>query len=109
MMPQDFLVHLEQVSILNLIQLPCVRMVDQLDGTFAEVRGSCRPLVFGFVPVALSLVIASQDVEAHFDVSKPLMNVGIWSPLTETWIIMILEDSFKSENGTLQLFDDLEK
>src|SRR3984957_15122254 len=109
MILQDLLIHLEQVSILNLIQLPCVRMVDQLDRTSAEARGRCRPLVFGFVLVTFSLTIASQDVEAHFDVSKPLINVGIWSPLTEAWIIMLFEDSFKSKDGILQLFDDLEK
>jgi len=109
MMLQDLLIHLEQVSILNLIQLPCVRVVDQLDRTSAEVRGRCRPLVFGFVQVAFSLMVASQHVEAHFDVLKPLKNVGIWSFLAEASIIMLLEDSFKSDNGILQLFDDLEK
>src|ERR1700722_11786395 len=109
MILQDLLIHLEQVSILNLIQLPCVRMVDQLDRTSAEARERCRPLFFGFVLVAFSLTVASQDVEAHFDVSKPLINVGIWSSLAEAWIVMLLEDSFKSENGILQLFDDLEK
>ena len=109
MMPQDLLIHLEQVPLLNLIQLPCVRVVDQLDRTSAEVRGRCRPLVFGFVLVAFSLTVASQYVKAYFDISKPLINEGIWSSLAEAWIIMLLEDSFKSENGILQLFDDLEK
>jgi hypothetical protein len=109
MMPQDLLIHLEQVSILNLIQLSCVRVVDQLDRPWAEARGDCRPLVFGFVQVAFSLTVASQDVEAPFDVSKTLINVRIWSSLTQAWIIMLLEDSFKSVNGILQLFDDLEK
>jgi len=109
MMPQDLLIHLEQVSILNLFQLPCVRVVDQLDRTSAEARGRCRPLVFGFVQVALSLMVASHHVKAYFDVSKPFINVGVWRSLAEAWIIMLLEDSSKSENGILQLLDDLEK
>src|SRR5271156_4973811 len=109
MFPQDLLIHLEQVLVLNLIQLPCVRVVDQLDRASAEARGRCRPLVFGFVLVALSLMVASQHVKAYMDVSKPLINKGIWSSLAEAWVIMLLEDSFKSEKGILQLFDDSEK
>src|SRR2546423_11090029 len=109
MMPQDLLIHLEQVLLLNLIQLPCVRVVDQLDRTSAEARGRCRPLVFGSVQIAFSLMVASQHIEAHFDVSKPLKNIGIWNSLAEASIITLLKDSFKSDKGILQLFDDLEK
>lgn len=109
MMPQDLLIHLEQVLILNLIQLPCVRVVDQLDRTSAEARGRGRLLVFGSVQIAFSLMVASQHIEVHFDVSKPLKNVGIWSFLAEASIVMVLKDSSKSDNGILQLFDDLDK
>lgn len=109
MISQDVLVCLEQIAIADLIQFPLVRPIDELHSTFTEPRRAIWAFVLGSGPIVLSLSIANQIFQAHLDVLQTLVDCRIRSSLTKTWVIMLLEKSFKSVNGVLQLLDDLYK
>ena len=108
-MSQDHSVHLEQVSVVNLIQRSLVRVVDELNRTFTKARRSSRTLIFGSGRVAQSSSVLNQAFQAIFDSLQALINVGIRRSLRKSWIIVLLKKTFKSENGIQQLVNDLQK